>query len=129
MLCTLPESYSIPAPPELFSCDVHIILVSLNRGEKYISTGRARLCFDVQNCKKKETVHFDDTLMKRIAKHNKEAEIEKLDKKLKAKENRIKELEEKIEDREQRWKKIQEFVSEIYDLSLEDDYDYYDEDY
>jgi predicted RNase H-like nuclease (RuvC/YqgF family) len=98
-------------------------------GEKYISTGRARLCFDVQNCKKKETVHFDDTLMKRIAKHNKEAEIEKLDKKLKAKENRIKELEEKIEDREQRWKKIQEFVSEIYDLSLEDDYDYYDEDY
>ena len=98
-------------------------------GGKYISTGRARLCFDVQNCEKKETVHFDDTLMKRIAKHNKEAEIEKLDKKIKAKENRIKELEEKIEDREQRWKKIQEFVSGIYELPLEDDDDYYDEDY
>jgi len=89
-----------------------------------------QLIADVGNFEEKETIKLDDTLMKRIAKYNKETEVEKLDEKLKAKGKKLKELEEKIEDREQRWKKIQTFVSKIYELPLEDDDDdYYDEDY
>lgn len=98
--------------------------------QRYMPTGRANLWFEIQDCENKETIHFDDTLMKRIAKYNKEADIEKLDNDLKTKKKKIKELEEKIEDREQRWQKIQKFVANIYDLPLEDNEDdYYDEDY
>lgn len=88
------------------------------------------MTFVVDSSKQSETVKLDDTLMRRIAKYNKEIEVKELDKNLKDKEEKIKELEEKIEDREKRWKKIQEFVANIYDLPVEDDEDdYYNEDY
>lgn len=78
------------------------------------------------NCEPdKETIQLDPTLMKRIAKYNKEKEIKKLDEKIKGKQEKLKELENKIEDREKRWKKIQDYVAKIYDLDIND----YDEDY
>lgn len=77
----------------------------------------------------KETIQLDPTLMKRIAKYNKEKEIEKLEEKIKGKQKELKELETKIEDREKRWKKIQDYVANIYDIDLDDDDDdYYDDD-
>lgn len=84
------------------------------------------------NCKPDtETIQLDTTLMKRIAKYNKEKEIEKLEEKIKTKQEELKELESKIEDREKRWKKIQDYVANIYDIDVDDDDDdddyYYDE--
>jgi len=70
-----------------------------------------------------ETIKLDPTLMKRIAKYNKEKEIEKLEEKIKRKQEKLKELESKIEDREKRWKKIQDYVANIYDIDLNDDDD------
>lgn len=76
-----------------------------------------------------ETIKLDPTLMKRIAKYNKEKEIEKLEEKIKRKQEKLKELEDKIEDREKRWKKIQDYVANIYDIDVDDDDDdYYDYD-
>ena len=73
------------------------------------------------NCEPdQETIQLDPTLMKRIAKYNKEKEIEKLDEKIKRKQKKIKELEDKIEDREKRWKKVQEYVTKIYEIDLDD---------
>lgn len=92
---------------------------------KYMTTGRKEMLCDIRDYDEKETIRLDDTLMRRIAKYNKEAEIEDMDRKLKAKEERIKQLEEKIEDREERWKKIQKFVAKIYELPIDDEnYDY-----
>ena len=70
-----------------------------------------------------ETIQLDPTLMKRIAKYNKEKEIEKLEEKIKGKQEELKELESKIEDREKRWKKIQDYVANIYDIDVDDDDD------
>ena len=98
--------------------------------ERILKSPLETMTFVVDSSKQSETVKLDDTLMKRIAKYNKEIEIKELDKKLKDKEEKIKELEEKIEDREKRWRKIQEFVANIYDLPVEDNEDeYYEEDY
>lgn len=96
--------------------------------KKILKNPLETMTFVIDSSKQSETVKLDDTLMRRIAKYNKEIEIKELDKKIRDKEEKIKELEEKIEDREKRWKKIQEFVTNIYDLPLEDDEDeYYDE--
>lgn len=69
----------------------------------------------------KETIQLDPTLMKRIAKYNKEKEIEKLEEKIKRKQEKLKELEAKVEDREKRWKKVQEYVTKIYEIDLDED--------
>lgn len=76
-----------------------------------------------------ETIKLDPTLMKRIAKYNKEKEIEKLEEKIKTKQEKLKELEDKIEDREKRWKKIQDYVANIYDIDVDDDDDDYDDEW
>lgn len=76
-----------------------------------------------------ETIQLDPTLMKRIAKYNKEKEIEKLEKEIKRKQKKLKELEDKIEDREKRWEKIQDYVANIYDIDLDDDDDDYDDEW
>lgn len=87
------------------------------------------LTLDIGHYNKDETIKLDETMMKRIAKFNKEKEIKKIDEEIKNKKKQLKELEEKIEDRQERWKKIQEFVAGIYDLDLADDDDDYDYDY
>ena len=74
-----------------------------------------------------ETIKLDDTLMKRIAKFNKEVEIKKLDETIKNKQEKIKELDNLLQDKEKRWEKIKDYIKNIYNISLEDDYD--DEEY
>ena len=74
-----------------------------------------------------ETIKLDDTLMKRIAKFNKEVEIKKLDEIIKNKQEKIKELDDLLQDKEKRWNKVKEYIKNIYNISLEDDYD--DEEY
>jgi hypothetical protein len=74
-----------------------------------------------------ETIKLDDTLMKRIAKFNKEIEIKKLDETIKNKQEKIKELDNLLQDKEKRWNKVKDYIKNIYNISLEDDYD--DEEY
>lgn len=74
-----------------------------------------------------ETIKLDDTLMKRIAKFNKEVEIKKLDETIKNKQEKIKELDDLLQDKEKRWKKVKDYIANIYNIDLEDDYD--DEEY
>ena len=74
-----------------------------------------------------ETIKLDDTLMKRIAKFNKEVEIKKLDETIKNKQEKIKELDDLLQDKEKRWKKVKDYIADIYNIDLEEDYD--DEEY
>lgn len=74
-----------------------------------------------------ETIKLDDTLMKRIAKFNKEIEIKKLDETIKNKQEKIKELDDLLQDKEKRWDKVKKYIEDIYNIDLEDDYD--DEEY
>lgn len=70
-----------------------------------------------------ETIKLDETLMKRIAKFNKEIEIKKLDETIKNKQEKIKELDDLLQDKEKRWNKVKDYIKNIYNISLEDDYD------
>lgn len=74
-----------------------------------------------------ETIKLDETLMKRIAKFNKEIEIKKLDETIKNKQEKIKELDDLLQDKEKRWRKVKDYIANIYNIDLEDDYD--DEEY
>ena len=74
-----------------------------------------------------ETIKLDDTLMKRIAKFNKEVEIKKLDETIKNKQEKIKELDNLLQDKEKRWNKVKDYIKNIYNISLEDECD--DEEY
>lgn len=74
-----------------------------------------------------ETIKLDETLMRRIAKFNKEVEIKKLDETIKQKQDKIKELDDLLQDKEKRWNKVKDYIKNIYNISLEDDYD--DEEY
>ena len=62
--------------------------------------------------------------MKRILKYNKEVEIEKLNNEIQNKKNKIKELDDKLKDKEKRWEKVKQYIANIYDLDLEEDYDW-----
>ncbi len=69
--------------------------------------------FNIPTCEISDTIKLDDTLMKRIAKFNKEEEIKK--------------LENILEDREKIVEKIKEYIDNIYDIDINDDeYDYDD---
>lgn len=74
-----------------------------------------------------ETIKLDETLMKRIAKFNKEIEIKKLDETIKNKQEKIKELDNLLQDKEKRWNKVKDYIKNIYNISLEDECD--DEEY
>lgn len=77
-----------------------------------------------------ENIKLDETLMKRIARYNKEKEIERLDEEIKEKQEKIKELDDVLKDREKRVQKLKKFVAEIYDIDVndeDDDYDYEDD--
>lgn len=76
-----------------------------------------------------ETIKLDETLMKRIAKYNKEAEIKKYDKIIEEKKEKIQELDDILQDKDKRVEKIKQFIANIYDLDLADDEDYYDDEY
>lgn len=96
--------------------------------EKTICTG-VDINYTLSNYEEHENIKLDDTLMKRIAKFNKEQEIAKLDEKIKDKKKQIKELENILEDREKRVEKIKQYIANIYDIDIKDEEDeyYYDD--
>ncbi len=75
-----------------------------------------------------ENITLDDTLMKRIAKFNKEQECKRLDDKIKTKQERIKELDDLLKDKEKRWEKVKKYIANIYEINV-DDYDLDDDEY
>ncbi len=79
--------------------------------------------------KESETIKLDETLMKRIAKYNKEAEIKGYDKIIEEKKKKIEELDNILQDKEKRVEKIKQFIANIYDIDIydDDDYDYEEE--
>lgn len=85
-------------------------------------------CFQcsISNYEKRNSIELDPTTMKRIAKYNKEVEIEKLDEIIKRKKDCIQELDDVLQDKSKRVQKIQEYVNNIYNITLDDDGDYYD---
>lgn len=96
-------------------------------GENYQYLLGTNIRFTVSNLEQHETIKLDETLMKRIAKFNKEIEIKKLDETIKNKQEKIKELDDLLQDKEKRWNKVKDYIKNIYNISLEDDYD--DEEY
>lgn len=84
----------------------------------------------INNMRVSEYIKLDETMMRRIAKYNKEVEIEKLNKEIENKQSQIKELDDKLQDREQRWLRVKNYIANIYDMDLseedEDDWDWDD---
>lgn len=72
----------------------------------------------------KDYIDLDPTTMKRIAKYNKEVEIEKLNEEIKINEKEIKELDNKLQDKEKRWEKVKKYIANIYDIDIKEDEDY-----
>lgn len=77
--------------------------------------------FVVNKVSKHDTIQLGETLMKRIAKYNKEKECQQLDEKIKEKKAKIKELDDILTDRVGRVEKLKEFIAKIYDIDLYDD--------
>lgn len=84
---------------------------------------KVRQSFDITDINKTDTIQLDETLMRRIAKYNKEKECQQLDEKIKEKKAKIKELDDILTDRVGRVEKLKEFIAKIYDIDLYDDCD------
>lgn len=84
----------------------------------------ATITLGVNNGECLDNIKLDDTLMKRIAKFNKEQECKRLDKEIEDRKNKLKEIEEVLSDRTVRLKKLKEFIADIYDMDIKDDDDY-----
>lgn len=81
----------------------------------------------IQNGESLNNIELDSTTMKRIAKFNKEQEITRLDKVIKEKEEKIKDLDDILQDRSKRVEKLKEFITDIYNIPIDDgEYDYDD---
>ncbi len=104
--------------------DKHIINYEnpINRTLESYPTNRT-FTFTTANNFDEDTIKLDETMMKRIAKYNKEKELQKIEQQIKEKEKQIKELDDKLQDKEKRWQKVKEYIANIYDLNLEDDED------
>lgn len=81
----------------------------------------------ISNTQEKKNIDLDPTLMKRIAKYNKELEVIKLDEVIKEKEEHIKELNDILNDRTKRIGKLKEYISKIWEINVSDEDDYDDE--
>lgn len=84
-----------------------------------------KVTLGLNNAVCKDNITLDDTLMKRIAKFNKERECKILDAEIQEKKDRIKYIEGILEDREKRLQKLKNFIADIYDINIdeEDDWD------
>ena len=80
-----------------------------------------RQSFDITDINRTDTIQLDKTLMRRIAKYNKEKECQQLDEKIKEKKAKIKELDDILTDIVGRVEKLKEFIAKIYDIDLYDD--------
>lgn len=98
---------------------------------EYVQPMTSIFTAEIGNSKCLDNIELDDTTMRRIAKFNKEQEIKRLDEKIKNKKEEIKELDNIIIDKDKRIEKLKKFVSELYDIEINDDddydYDYYDD--
>lgn len=83
--------------------------------------------FSMNNTKKHDTIKLDETLMRRIAKYNKEQVCKNLDIEIAEKRKQIKELDDILTDRVGRVEKLKAFIKDIYDIDLHEEYD--DDDY
>lgn len=82
----------------------------------------------VMNAKRKNYVDLDDTLMKRIAKYNKEVEIQKLDEDIETKKKHIEELDNILNDRNKRVNMLRKYIANIWNISInEEDKEDWDE--
>ena len=85
----------------------------------------------VMDAKRKNYVDLDDTLMKRIAKYNKEVEIQKLDKEIETKKKHIEELDNILNDRNKRVNMLRKYVANIWNINVneedEEDWDEWDD--
>jgi len=116
------DIYEINVEPHYIEYSPH----SWDINKQYFETSKT-YSVTTNNPVNNETIKLDDTLMKRIAKFNKEIEIKKLDETIKNKQEKIKELDNLLQDKEKRWNKVKDYIKNIYNISLEDDYD--DEEY
>ena len=109
-------------------CDVIEYQDPIN-GETIKFPSDTTFTFTTTNSFDEDTIKLDETMMKRIAKYNKEKELQKIKEQIKEKEEQIKEIDNKLQDKEKRWQKVKEYIANIYDLDLEsddeEDYDYY----
>lgn len=80
----------------------------------------------ISNFEQLDNITLDDTTMKRIAKYNKEVDIKKLEQEIEDKKKKIDELDSILQDREDRVGKLKKYIADIYNLNLDEDYDYYD---
>lgn len=71
----------------------------------------------------RKMAELDPTTMKKIARYNKEVELENIQREIKFKKDELKALEEEIKDRQDRINKIHELVEKIYDDDEDEDYD------
>ena len=108
--------YEINVEPHYLEC------ASVDTYEKHIEISKT-YSVTTNNPINNETIKLDDTLMKRIAKFNKEVEIKKLDETIKNKREKIKELDDLLQDKGKRWDKVRKYIEDIYNIDLEDDYD------
>lgn len=67
-------------------------------------------------------IELDPTTMKKIAKYNKEIELENINREIDSKKEELEYLEEKINDRVKRIKKLKELSDNLYSLDLDKDY-------
>lgn len=100
---------------------------SMNGYKQYVPSLSSIFSCTIFNYEELNNIELDETTMKRIAKYNKEVEIKKLDEKIKEKEEKIKELDDILKDRDKRVNKLKEFITNIYDIDIEEnDYDEWD---
>lgn len=87
--------YEINVEPHYLEC------ASVDTYEKYVEISKT-YSVTTNNPINDETIKLDETLMKRIAKFNKEIEIKKLDETIKNKQEKIKELDNLLQDKEKK---------------------------
>lgn len=101
-----------------------------SRDEKQTVGVSRTFTFTTANNFDEDTIKLDDTLMKRIAKYNKVRELQQIERQIKEKEERIKELDNLLQDKQKRWKKVKDYITNIYELDLDEDNEdeyYYDD--
>lgn len=85
--------------------------------------GDTNFSCSISNLEEKNNVDLDPTLMKRIAKYNKEVDITELDNIIKDKEKHIKALDDILNDRTKRVDKLTKYICNIWNIDIEEDDD------
>ena len=108
-------------------CEPVIVTYEHLSGKTDIHNMGYTITFKTANLEETNNIELDETTMRRIAKFNKEKECERLDEEIKKKKEIIKELDDKLKDKQKRWEKVKKYISEIYEIDINDDD--YDDDY